>query len=164
MAITTFRGEKNLGDLSSKLCVRLTPKQKEKVEAALLKANPQLGEIGTLRAGTILHVPDLPELRSKTRRALESPEQQVIDQLREDLGAYDKHLAARSETAQAEVAATAALLKDKNLLRAIGNDAALKQLLGEIGKSNGERKQKLVDRQKALGMALEQLQKELQSL
>lgn len=164
MAITTFRGEKNLGEISSKLFVRLTPKQKEKVEAALLKANPQLGEIDTLRAGTILHVPDLPELRSKTRRALESPDQQIIAQLREDLSAYDKHLAARSETAQAQVAATAALLKDKNLLKAIGSDAALKQLLSEIGKSNSERKQELVDRQKALDVAFEQLQKQLESL
>jgi hypothetical protein len=164
MPITTFRGEKNLGEISSKLFVRLTPKQKEKVEAALLKANPQLGEIGTLRAGTILHIPDLPELRSKTRRALESPDQQVLAQLREDLDAYDKHLATRSETAQTQVAATAALLKDKNLLRTIGNDAALKQLLGEIGKSNSERKQKLVDRQKTLHGALEQIQKELESL
>lgn len=164
MAITTFRGEKNLGEISSKLFVRLTPKQKEKVEAALLKANPQLGEIGTLRAGTILHVPDLAELRSKTRRALESPDQQIIAQLREDLSAYDKHLAARSETAQAQVTATAALLKDKDLLRAIGDDAALKQLLGEIGKQNSERKQQLVDRQKALDVAFEQLQKQLESL
>lgn len=164
MTITTFRGEKSLGDITKKLFVRLTPRQQEKIEAALLKANPQLGEIDKLRAGTILHVPDLPELRSKTRRALESPDQQILAQLREDLGAYDKHLAARTETAQAQVAATAALLKDKNLIRAIGNDTALKQLLGEIGKSNSQRKQSLVDRQKALDVALEQIQKQLESL
>jgi len=164
MAITTFRGEKNIGEIASKLFVRLTPKQKEKAEAALLKANPQLGEIGTLRAGTILKVPDLPELRSKTRRALENPDQQMIAQLREDLGAYDKHLAARTEAAQAQVAATAALLKDKNLIRAIGNDAALKQLLGDIGKSNDQRKQTLSERRKNFGAALERLLKDLDGL
>lgn len=164
MPITTFRGEKTLADIADKLFVRLTPRQRKTVEEALLKANPQLRDIASLRPGSILQVPAQPQLRGKAQRVLENPNQQLVGQLRDDLSAYGKRLAERHEAAQVQVTATAALLKDKNLIRATGGDAALKQLLGDIGKSNGQRKQNLNARRKAFDTALEQIQKELESL
>ena len=42
MPIATFRGEKTVAAIADKLFVKLTPKQREKAEAALIKENPQL--------------------------------------------------------------------------------------------------------------------------
>lgn len=164
MPITTFRGEKTLADIANKLFARLTPRQRKTVEDALLKANPQLREIASLRTGAILHVPALPELRAKTRRALENPDEQLAAQLRDDLSAYGKRLAERNKAAQAQVAATAKLVADRNLAKAIGDDPALRTLLEDIGKSNGMREQALAQRQKAFDVALEQILKELDRL
>jgi Tfp pilus assembly protein FimV len=162
--LTTFRGEKSVSELSNKLFGRLTSKQKERVEEALLKANPQLGNIGNLRAGTILHVPNLPELRTKTRRTLENPDEQIAARLGDDLSAYDKRLAARRDSAQAQVAEAAKLLTDKALTKAIGDDPALKKLVAEIGKKNAERKETLSERRKAFGSVFKQMQKDLDGL
>lgn len=92
MAVTTFRGEKNLGELADKLFTRLTPRQREKVEDALLKANPQLDQITELRSGTLLKVPDLPELRAKAKRAGDGPDDQLAAHLDAELAAFGKHL------------------------------------------------------------------------
>jgi hypothetical protein len=68
MPITSFRGEKSLAEIADLMFERLTPKQREKAEAAILKANPRLSDLSTLPRGAVLKVPDLPELRAKARR------------------------------------------------------------------------------------------------
>jgi hypothetical protein len=162
--ITTYRGEKNLTELSNKLFARLTPRQQEKVEAALLKANPQLQDIANLQSGTLLHVPSLPELRNKTRRVLENPDAQITARLLEDVGTYDTLLAARHETAQAQLAVTARLLSNKDMLKAMAGDPTLKQLIADIDKSNGERKQVLSERRQAISAAFKQMLSDMEAL
>jgi hypothetical protein len=164
MPITTFRGEKTVADIADKLFARLTARQRKTVENALLKANPQLRDIASLRPGAILQVPAQPELRGKLQRALENPDKQLAGQLRDDLNAYGKRLAERSQAAQAQVAATAKLVADRTLAKTIGDDPALKALVKDIGKNNGKREQALAQRQKAFDVALEQMLDELERL
>jgi hypothetical protein len=164
MPITTFNGEKNLSELSDKLFVRLTPLQREKVGAALLKANPQLGELSSVQPGAILKVPDLPELSAKTRAAADNPNVQTMGRLRSELASYDKQLGARNAEANVAIAHTKQALADPMLTRAIGKDSTLRQLLEGIGKANEAREGELAQQQKAFGMALEQLLKDLDNL
>ncbi len=162
MAVTTFRGEKNLGELADKLFTRLTPRQREKVEDALLKANPQLDQITELRSGTLLKVPDLPELRAKAKRAGDGPDDQLAAHLDAELAAFGKHLTQRFAAAQEAVAKTESVLNEPELKRVITKEPPLRDLAKQIGTLNAERKKQLEERQQKFAAALKQMQGELQ--
>ncbi|WP_237045123.1 hypothetical protein [Aquipseudomonas alcaligenes] len=162
MAVTTFRGEKNLGELADKLFTRLTPRQREKVEDALLKANPQLDQITELRSGTLLKVPDLPELRAKAKRAGDGPDDQLAAHLDAELAAFGKHLTQRFAAAQEAVAKTESVLNEAELKRVITKEQPLRDLAKQIGTLNAERKKQLEERQQKFAAALKQMQGELQ--
>lgn len=164
MPILTFSGEKNLDELSDKLFVRLTPRQREKVSDALLKANPQLGELATVPPGTLLDVPDLPELSAKAKAQSDSPDQQLLAQLRNELGGYQKRLSARYDDAQIELAGTANVLGDQVLIKVMGEDPMLRALVDGIGKANQARAGELAQQQKDLSGAMDQMLKDLASL
>lgn len=161
MAVTLYRGEKNLGELADKLFAGLTARQRDKTEAALLRANPQLAELTTLRAGAILQVPDMPELRVKARRAGENPDEQIAAQLNAELAELDKHLAQRHAAAAAAVEETDRVLADKRLGKLIGQDRSLHELVQGLGKANAARKQDLAERGKQLKEVLGKLKGEL---
>lgn len=162
MAVTTFRGEKNLGELADKLFTRLTPRQREKVEDALLKANPQLDQITELRSGTLLKVPDLPELRAKAKRAGDGPDDQLAAHLDAELAAFGKHLTQRFAAAQEAVAKTESVLNEPELKRVITKEPPLRDLAKQIGTLNAERKNQLEERQQKFAAALKQMQGGLQ--
>lgn len=162
MAVTTFRGEKNLGELADKLFLRLTPRQREKVESALLQANPQLEELSSLRAGTLLKVPDLPELRAKANRAGGNPDDQLAEHLSNELTAFVRRLGPRFAAAQEAVAQTAAVLAEPELNRVIAKEKPLRDLAKNIGTFNEARKPELEERQRALSAAVKQMQGDLQ--
>lgn len=162
MAVTTFRGEKNLGELADKLFTRLTPRQREKVEDALLKANPQLDQITELRSGTLLKVPDLPELRAKAKRAGDGPDDQLAAHLDAELAAFGKHLTQRFAAAQEAVAKTESVLNEPELKRVITKEPPLRDLAKQIGTLNAERKKQLEERQQKFAAALKQMQGDLQ--
>ena len=162
MAVTTFRGEKNLGELADKLFTRLTPRQREKVEDALLKANPQLDQITELRSGTLLKVPDLPELRAKAKRAGDGPDDQLAAHLDAELAAFGKHLTQRFAAAQEAVAKTESVLNEPELKRVITKEPPLRDLAKQIGTLNAERKKQLEERQQKFAAALKQIQGDLQ--
>lgn len=161
MAVITFRGEKNLGELADKLFTRLTPRQREKVEGELLKANPQLQEIAALRAGTVLKVPDLPELQAKAKRASDGPDDQLATLLGNELANFSKYLTPRFNAAQAALAQTEEVLSSPELIKAIGKDKALRELTKQIGEANVARKPELEKRQQALVAALKQMRADL---
>lgn len=161
MAVTIYRGEKNVGELADKLFTGLSARQRDKTEAALLKANPQLAELSTLRAGAILHVPNLPELRAKARRARENPADQIAVQLSTALSAFDKHLTQHHAAAAAAVEETDRVLADKALAKLIGQDKTLQEVVQAIGKANAARKQDLAERGKQLREVLGKLKGEL---
>jgi hypothetical protein len=163
MAVTTFRGEKNIGELADKLFLRLTPRQREKVEGALLKANPELDRIDHLRAGTLLKVPDLPELRAKANRAGGNPEEQLAEHLGNELVAFVRLLGPRFDAAQEGLAQTAAVLGEPELNRVIAKERPLRDLAKEIGTLTEARKKDLDDRQQALTAAVKQMQADLQA-
>lgn len=162
MAVTTFRGEKNVGELADKLFLRLTPRQREKVESALLQANPQLEELSSLRAGTLLKVPDLPELRAKANRAGGNPDDQLAEHLSNELTAFVRRLGPRFAAAQEAVAQTAAVLAEPELNRVIAKEKPLRDLAKNIGTFNEARKPELEERQRALSAAVKQMQGDLQ--
>ncbi|HQU89091.1 MAG TPA: hypothetical protein PK620_03325 [Denitromonas sp.] len=156
MPIATFRGEKSVSAIADKLFVKLTPKQREKAEAALIKENPQLRELGTVPQGAILRVPELPELRAKTNRSLENPDTQIARNLADAISAYGNHLGERFKTVQKEGKEQLAVLKSGDMRKAMAEAPALKALADEAGKALEARAAGLGDRQKAADAAIKQ--------
>lgn len=154
MPITTYRGEKTVGEIADKMFERLTPRQKETVEAAILKANPRLADPQALSRGTILKVPDIAELRPKSSRALENPDALLTRHLADMLDTYGKHLDARSVQASDDSRQQLALLKDSALKRALGSSPALQELAAQITKSQSTREKDLEARRKSVAQAL----------
>ena len=159
MAVITFRGEKDLGELADKLFTRLTPRQREKVEGELLKANPQLQEMSALRSGSVL--PPLPELQAKAKRASDGPDDQLAALLSSELANFGKYLTPRFSASQEALLKTDELLASAEFNRAIGKDKVLRDLAKSIGAENTARKQELEKRQQAVVNALKQMRTDL---
>lgn len=161
MPIATFRGEKSVGEIADKLFVRLTPRQREKAEAAILKANPKLAEIDKVHEGAVLRVPDIPELRPKTARSLDNPDAQIAARIGGALRDYDRWLAERVERGIADTKEQTAVLKGAELRRALANAPALKELAEQTAKALAERGEEIAMRQKTVATAIRSMVKDL---
>lgn len=156
MPIATFRGEKSVAAIADKLFVKLTPKQREKAEAALIKENPQLRELATVPQGAILRVPELPELRAKTNRSLENPDAQIARNLADAVSAYGSRLGERFKAVQKEGKEQLAVLKSGELRKALADAPAYRAVADEAAKALDARAAALNDRQKAADAAIKQ--------
>ncbi len=154
MPIVTFRGEANVGEVADKVFTRLTPKQREKAEAELLKANPQLKSMNKMETGTILRVPDVPELRAKTNRKLENPDDQIAKAISESLAnlgsSTEKSLAAEKDALKEQ----AGLIKSAKFKRLISADPTLQELAKDATKHIAERSKELDERKKKIANTL----------
>ncbi|MDI5986279.1 hypothetical protein QLQ85_15910 [Halomonas sp. M4R5S39] len=166
MPIATFRGERSVAEVVDKLYVKLTPRQRETVEAAILKANPRLRDIGNLRDGTILHVPDLPKLRAKTRtnRTLENPVTQVAATLVDDLDGYGRRLAERVRVDQQDAKAQLTLLKSARFKAALGGAPHLQELAEQAARAIEARSKTIKERQGTLETALKRALADLEEM
>lgn len=163
MAIASYRGEKNVAEIADKLYARLTPKQREKAEAALLKANPQLKDINKLRPGTILRLPDLPELRAKTNRSLDNPDAQIAKVVSEAVSGYARVLGERYKNDQESTHTQITLLGSAKLKKELGNAPALQKQAEEARNALEVRIKAVGARQTAVDTAIKQALKDIEA-
>lgn len=161
MAIATYRGERSVSEITNKLFTKLTPLQREKAETALLKANPQLSNIRKLPKGSILRVPDLPELRAKTNRSLESPDDQIVKHITESLDAFGKHMRQQVDSEQKSVKQQAKLLKSAKFKKDISKSEQLQALAADANKALSARSKNIAERQKKVDETIRQAVKDL---
>lgn len=161
MPIMTYRGEKTIGEIAEKMFEGLTAKQKEKVEIEILKANPHLRDPSKVGKGTILKMPDMAELRPKTSRALENPDALLAKNLADALAEFGQRFELRSKQAASDNKQQLALLKNAVLKRTLDQEPMLKEMAGQIAKSQEGRGKALQERQKAVDLALQSMRKEL---
>jgi hypothetical protein len=162
MPIATFRGEKTVADIADKMYLRLTPKQRKKAEAEILKANPQLNNLRAVPEGAIVRVPDLPELRPKTNRNLENPDTQIADAVSDALTALGTRFDARMKLAMADLKNQTSYTKDSKIKLVLGRTPELKEVLGATAKALAARTKALEARHDTLSAALKQAQADLQ--
>jgi len=163
MPIATFRGEKTVGEIADKLYLRLTPKQRETAEAAILKANPQLSDLRAVPKGTVLRVPDIPELRAKTNRNLENPDAQITAMVGDALDAFSEGFSARVASADADTKAQLALLKGRDIKAVLANVPALQTQAQTATEALNARGKEIAARQKAVLGAVKQARTDLDS-
>lgn len=163
MPIATFRGEKSVAEIADKLFTKLSDPQREIAAAAILKANPRLTEISKIPKGTVLRVPDIPELRPRTNRDLDNPDAQIAKDINQALGDYDKRFASRIEQALDNNKAQAALLESAEFKRALNQNPELQQLSSQTAKAVATRSKTLPNRHKELAKAVKLLAQQLGS-
>ncbi|PKO32427.1 MAG: hypothetical protein CVU36_01935 [Betaproteobacteria bacterium HGW-Betaproteobacteria-9] len=163
MPITSFRGEKSLAEIADLMFERLTPKQREKAEAAILKANPRLSDLSTLPRGAVLKVPDLPELRAKARRAADDPPAQVASEIGEALTGYGKQLAQRTQQGLADNKEHSALIRSDAFKRALEKSPELKEQAALTTKALELRGKELAERAKTVETAIQGMLKNLKA-
>jgi len=156
MAIATYRGEKSVTEIADKLFVRLTPTQRAKAEAELLKANPQLKNITKVREGAILHIPDIPELHQTAARDLENPRAQIAKDLEAALDDYAKRLVERTKTEQQATKTQTTLLKSARFKRLLVNSPNRQALAAQATKALDARAKDLGERRKTAEKAIKQ--------
>ena len=161
MAIATYRGERNVGELTDKLYTKLTPTQRSKAETALVKANPQLEDIGTLPEGAILRLPDLPELRAKTTRNLENPDDQIVKQITRSLEDFSEELVGQLSSEQDAIKQQDKLLKSAKFKKDIADTQGLQDLADAAKKALDSRDKALGERQEKIDQAIKQVTRDL---
>jgi len=164
MRITTFRGETSVTDLVNRLYSDLDAAKRAKAEAALLKANPQLRGLDSLAPGAVLAVPSVSGVRVKASRDIEYPVEEVADTLASDLKDYGRHLAARHELHEQRLKEQTALLKDKELKKALRTRPEGEPLLKQIAQATKVRLEEVKNERKGLEEALKQMSKKLGKL
>ena len=157
MAFATFRGEQTLGELVDKLYVNLNARQRADVEAALVKANPQLRDLKAVREGAVLRVPVPSKAQLRGARELESPDDHVAAQVEAAVKQYGEQLIGRVRVEQEDNKAQMALIKDKRLRAVIENSPAAKATAEAAERALTARASSLKERPKAVDDAIKRV-------
>ena len=115
---TALTGESTVGALADRLYANLTPASRKLALAALIRANPHLGQAGKLAPGMVVRVPEVPELTVKAAQAGINPVKDVKKTLSNAVGAYQKRLAQAIDVAKKDVSDQVALLKTRDVTAA----------------------------------------------
>lgn len=156
MPIATFRGEKSVADIADKMYARLTPNQRERATAELLKANPQLNDLSKVATGAVLRIPTLKDIRPKTTRNLENPDVQLANSVSEALSAFANRFDTHASAAIEEVKAHQARLKEAPIKRALDADPVLRAHADKAAALLAERGKVVKSRQAEVAGALRQ--------
>ena len=164
MPIATYRGEANVGEIADRLYVRLTPRQREKVENALLKANPRLKDVESVDEGAILRVPDIPEIRAKISYDTGNVDVQVAERVALALKEYGERLSGQFKADQEAIQEQIATLKNRGLKAALGEAPEASELAAEAAKNLKARAGAAKDRHEATNDALKQALRDLDNM
>ncbi|NHN79654.1 hypothetical protein HA520_20635 [Azotobacter chroococcum] len=129
MRIMLFHGEQSIADLADNIYACLSPKTHAVAEAAMLKANPELKEIGSLKPGVILEVPRISGISFKADQSHADPVGQVGEALLQSLEAYHLQFKEAIGEALGVLDKEVTLLKDEELEKLVSQDEVLEELV-----------------------------------
>jgi hypothetical protein len=136
----------------------------KRAEAALREANPQLGNLTKLPAGTLVIVPDVPGVQTAQLPSLPPASPQVMAQLQQVLAAA-KNVLERAAASQAQDAKTSlSLAKNRAFVNASKQAPALQSRLREIADAIKAQTKQAAANNAAQLQGLKQLEKDLASL
>lgn len=164
MRITTIKtGDTDIQALVGRLYPTLNPASRLLVEAALIKANPHLGEATRFKPDTVIHLPDT-GFKPAAQSAGDDPVAGTLAQLDGSLQAHAKEISVRYEAQAQEVEAQERLLKDKAFQTAIKNDAQAMELAQQALIHLRDRKKRIDGERRDRQALLEQIAKDIGAL
>lgn len=156
MSIATFRGESSITDIADNLFAGLTAHQRKKVESKILKANPQLRDLSKVRKGSILRIPEMPELRAKITRNLEKPDVQIAKDLSIAMNSFLERVADQEKIEEQSIKEQRELLKSGVFQESVSSSEALLSLSSEADKALVARAKLLNEQQKEMRSSINQ--------
>jgi hypothetical protein len=167
MKFITTKTETSLAELahqafdlkSSKSAIKL-----KQAEAALRQANPQLGDLAKLPAGTLVIVPDVAGVHTAPLPSLTGPNADVIAQL-ELVLAGAKNVLRQAASSQAQESDTSSsLAKNRALVKIVEKIPSLQSRLPEVADAAKAQTKQMAEDEAAHLKGLAQLKKDLSSL
>lgn len=162
MKYLILRNEKTISDIADKAYKGLTAKSRKQVEASLLKANPELKKIRSVRKGFIIRVPDIHASGEKNSRNLIDPIEGLASDLEQNLKIFEESLKQKFSNLENRQKGIAEKLKvaNKELNKIPNGEEAGKVLRKHLTASK-----KVNEKNKKLALeALEKLKKSAMSL
>jgi phage tail protein X len=140
-----------------------SPQARKQATDALLKANPQLADLGRLPPGSIIVVPDTPTAvnASETVHPASFTPADSARLVNDHVTAFASALVAQSANAAAQADVTLKLLRDRSLTTAASRDEELARRLTTISDNTKAALKDLQAQQATLQQGLEQLQEDL---
>jgi hypothetical protein len=121
MRLTTFRGEADLSELAARLFEfrgRGATARRRRVEAALLRANPQLADLSRVPQGAVLIVPDVPDVTPRRAGEEAGPAEALAEELVRALSLARARLIVAAQERVAEAERAVSVLDSEELRRA----------------------------------------------
>ena len=162
MRITTFKGEKTVGELAARLFGQLAPDRLQAAQDALVRANPGLKTIGGLKPGGVLLVPDLQGTAPVKGRSQEQPTADHVRAVADAATQYQRRLIQAIDIESQDIGDTTALLKSAAIKRLISS-FGLDQQAGLVQDALKARTQGVADLKAAIG-SMGQIAKDLDRL
>lgn len=163
MRLTTIKSETAVTTLADRLYTNLTPASRKAVEAALIRANPQLADPHGFKTGIVVHVPDVPDVSHQPGTTTQDPLAAATAGLKDALEVYGGELAGNLKQATADIEEQAVLLKQREVAAAIKSDKDAAELAKSMTASLRERAKQLADEGKQLDGLLKQIVSDLGS-
>lgn len=157
MPVLVFRNERSVADLGDRLFTRLGKRQRERVEAALLAANPQLANLRDVPEGAVLRVPDMPELNHKRKPDPETPEDARRAELTDALESFGSRFDKQIRQAGQRVTEQKALLRSATFRKAWQAGHRDRAQAKKVNKALERREEALNQRRQLLKDALDDL-------
>jgi hypothetical protein len=163
LTLAMFKGERNLDELVARLFPASGPEAHKQATDALLKANPQLADLGRLPAGSVIVVPDTPAAvnAGETVPPATFTPADSARLVNEHVTAFASALAAQSANAAAQADDTLKLLRDRSLTAAASRDQELAQRLTTISDNTKAALKDLQAQQATLQQGLAQLEEDM---
>jgi phage tail protein X len=161
--LVMFKGERNLDELAARLFPGSGPQARNQATDALLKANPQLADLGRLPAGSVIVVPDTPAAVNASETVLPATFTPADSArlMNEHVTAFASALVAQSANAAAQADSTLKLLGNSALTASAARDQELAQRLTTISDNTKAALKDLQIQQATLQQGLAQLQEDL---
>jgi hypothetical protein len=167
MPITTLHEETSIDALVDGIFPGIAPDERDKVMAALIKANPQIEGLDRLDAGTVLMIPNVPGVGMEPAAGpwgFEDPTGEGSDLIARALQDYGARIAERHELYRDQLQQQAALLKDRELKKALRERPDAEQLVPDIEAAIKTRTREAAKQHNQLQDALTKLAETLGSL
>jgi hypothetical protein len=113
MAYVVYKGESKVAELVGRAYGELKAADRQRAEAVLLRANPQLAKIKDLSEGSLIVVPPVPGVPVSAEREVEAPAAEAVGEVAEALTAYRDRLEASAKTADGALSDLEQLLKSR---------------------------------------------------
>ena len=162
MPLATFRGEKTIEAFVERQYNRLTDRQRDHLIKAILKANPRMKNLNSVKKGAVIVLPDVTTVRKKLAAAADDPDKEVLERISLATRRFGEEEIERRKQATETLKTEMREVKSAAFRRLVQNSPELTQLANQATASLEGRIRNANDARKALEDALKAARDDLE--